>query len=136
MPRQFKVTVNGNNYQVTVEELNSASPSTPSSFASNAPVSTVKPSVPQAHAATVAPSKAPAVTASASSKDEVAQMGGVIAHIHVKQGQTVKEGERLLDLEAMKMKIPMTASHSGQITRILVAEGDAVENGQPLLTIG
>ena len=62
-------------------------------------------------------------------------MGGVVVEIDVKIGQTVAVGDRLLVLEAMKMKTPVTASRAGQVTRVLVAPGDAVEGGQPLLTI-
>jgi methylmalonyl-CoA carboxyltransferase small subunit len=38
-------------------------------------------------------------------------------------------------LEAMKMKTHLLASKAGQVTRVLVAPGDAVEGGQPLVTI-
>ncbi len=115
MPRQFKITVNGVDYQVAVDELG-AEP-----FAA----------VP----APVAPAAPAPVASEASGSDQPAQMGGVVAHIYVKVGQRVGEGERLLDLEAMKMKIPLISSKSGTVTRILVAEGDSVENGQALLSI-
>ena len=62
-------------------------------------------------------------------------MGGVIVQIDVKVGQTVVQGDRLLVLEAMKMKNHLLASRSGQVSRILVSVGDAVEGGQSLLTI-
>ncbi len=55
--------------------------------------------------------------------------------LDVKVGQTVATGDRLLVLEAMKMKTPVMASRAGQVTRVLVAPGDAVEGGQPLVTI-
>jgi biotin carboxyl carrier protein len=62
-------------------------------------------------------------------------MGGVVAGILVKEGQEVKEGDRVVELEAMKMKIPVVASVSGKVSRIHVAVGDAVTAGQPLVTI-
>jgi len=94
MPRKFKVTVNGREYDVTVLEL------------------------------------------TAGAGDEVAGMGGVVVEVLVKVGQTVASGDRLLVLEAMKMKTPVIASRGGQVTRVLVAPGDSVEGGQPLVTIG
>ena len=128
MPRQFKVTVNGREYDVTVLELTAgATAATPVA----APVGAVAGS-----AAASAPAAAPRTAApAAGAGDEVAGMGGVVVEIDVKIGQTVAVGDRLLVLEAMKMKTPVTASRAGQVTRVLVAPGDAVEGGQPLLTI-
>jgi len=62
-------------------------------------------------------------------------MGGVIVEVDAKVGQTVAAGDRLLVLEAMKMKTPIVANKGGQITRVLVSPGDAVESGQALVTI-
>ncbi|HRL77778.1 MAG TPA: acetyl-CoA carboxylase biotin carboxyl carrier protein subunit, partial [Candidatus Accumulibacter phosphatis] len=77
-----------------------------------------------------------AASAAAGAGDEVAGMGGVVVEVLVKVGQTVASGDRLLVLEAMKMKTPVIASRGGQVTRVLVAPGDPVEGGQPLVTIG
>ncbi|TMQ77503.1 Biotin carboxyl carrier protein [Candidatus Accumulibacter phosphatis] len=65
----------------------------------------------------------------------MAGMGGVVVEVNVKVGQTVAAGDRLLVLEAMKMKTPVISTRAGQVTRVLVAPGDAVEGGQPLVTI-
>ena len=62
-------------------------------------------------------------------------MGGVVASIAVKEGQAVSQGDRIAELEAMKMKVPVMASRSGQVSKVCVAVGDAVEAGQVLLTI-
>ena len=62
-------------------------------------------------------------------------MGGVVVEVNVSVGQTVAAGDRLLVLEAMKMKSPVTATRAGQVTRVLVAPRDAVEDGQALVTI-
>ena len=62
-------------------------------------------------------------------------MGGVVVEVCVKVGQAVAVGDRLLVLEAMKMKSPVMATRAGQVTRVLVAPGDPVEGGQPLVTI-
>ena len=133
MPRQFNITVNGVDYKVAVEEISAqAAVTSPPTKAPVLPVvSTPSPSAP------VPTPVAAAVTApSGTGTNVVAQMGGVIAKILVKQGQIVTQGEKILELEAMKMKIPVLANRSGAITNILVAEGDPVEIGQALISIG
>jgi biotin carboxyl carrier protein len=87
---------------------------------------------PVATAAPVAPA-APAAPGAAG--DVVAGMGGVVVEVHVNVGQTVVAGDRLLVLEAMKMKSPVIATRAGLVTRVLVSPRDAVEGGQVLVTI-
>ena len=124
MPRHFNVTVNGIDYQVAVEELNVQPTDVPVTAAVSpvaaAPVSTAA-SVPEPA------SKGTSV---------LAQMGGSIAKVLVKQGQSVSKGDKVVELEAMKIKIPVVATESGAVTSIQVAEGDPVEIGQVLITIG
>lgn len=127
MPRTFKITVNGTEYDVAVEELTDGATQimpryTPAAVAT----------------ASAAPVAAPAVAKAApvaGSGDQVAQMGGVVTQILVKPGQSVAEGDKIAELEAMKMKVPVTATCSGTVSAIHVAVGDAVEGGQALLTI-
>lgn len=128
MPRTFKITVNGTEYDVAVEELTDGATQimpryTPAAVAT----------------ASAAPATAPAVAKAApvasGSGDQVAQMGGVVTQILVKPGQSVAEGDKIAELEAMKMKVPVTATCTGTVSAIHVAVGDAVEGGQALLTI-
>ena len=129
MPRIFKITVNGTEYDVAVEELTDGATQIMPRYtpASAAAVAIAAPAV----AAPVA--KAAPVAAGAGA--QVAQMGGVVTQILVKQGQAVAEGDKVAELEAMKMKVPVTASCSGTVSAVHVAVGDAVEGGQALLTI-
>jgi len=53
----------------------------------------------------------------------------------VKQGQTIKKGETLVIIEAMKTFNPLKAPKSGKIEKILVNDSEPVEYGQPLLVI-
>lgn len=127
MQRVFKIAVNGTSYDVVVEELTSAT-------------SAIMPNYTPAPALASSPVSAPAAAASvakgpAGAGDQCAQMGGVVAGIMVKEGQQVNEGDRIAELEAMKMKVPVMATRTGQVSRISVAVGDAVESGQVLLTI-
>jgi len=130
MTRQFKVTVNGREYDVSVLEV------TPlSQVATSAGPAGV------AHDPAIAPHPAPHPTAHSNAApatgpgDIVAGMGGVVVEIHVNAGQSVAAGDRLLVLEAMKMKTQVIATHAGRVTRVLVAPHEAVEGGQVLLTI-
>ena len=133
MPRQFNITVNGVDYKVAVEEISAqAAVTSPPTKAPVLPVVSAPP--PSAPASTPV---AAAVTApSGTGTNVVAQMGGVIAKILVKQGQVVTKGEKILELEAMKMKITVLANSDGAVSSILVAEGDPVEIGQALISIG
>jgi glutaconyl-CoA/methylmalonyl-CoA decarboxylase subunit gamma len=129
MLKQFKITVNGREYNVTVEELIEGGVA-PSSLGSATTVAGTM-------AAPVAPPRPASSPASSSAPgDEVAQLSGVVVLVDVSVGQTVKQGERLLLVEAMKMKSPVIASRSGTVTRVLVKAGDAVASGQALVTIG
>ena len=130
MPRQFKVTVNGREYEVSVLELTAGQAAQQSAPAAPMAVAAAGSATSAAPAAA-----APRPAAVAGAGDELAGMGGVVVEVDVKVGQTVAVGERLLVLEAMKMKTPVMATRAGQVTRVLVAPGDAVEGGQPLLTI-
>lgn len=133
MSRQFKVTVNGREYDVSVLELTAgqASPAAPAM-----PVAMPAPSMGNIAGGVSAPTASPATSVpSAGSGDVVAGMGGVVVEVDAKVGQTVAAGDRLLVLEAMKMKTPIIATRGGQVTRVLVAPGDAVEGGQALVTI-
>jgi biotin carboxyl carrier protein len=132
MQRLFKISVNGKEYEVAVQELTSGAAMMPN-YIGGAPVAASFAAAPAA-VAPGAPQAAAPVPA-AGSGDQVAQMGGVVADILVKEGQEVKEGDHVVQLEAMKMKIPVVASVSGKVSRIHVAVGDPVTAGQPLVTI-
>jgi len=132
MPRQFKVTVNGREYEVAVLEVTAGATS---SAASMSLPGTPAPMMSAAPSAAPAPANAAPVAAAAGAGDEVAQMGGVVVQVDVKVGQSVAVGDKLLILEAMKMKNHLLASRAGKVTRIMVAAGDPVEGGQPVMTI-
>ncbi|MDH7515296.1 MAG: acetyl-CoA carboxylase biotin carboxyl carrier protein subunit [Bacteroidota bacterium] len=63
----------------------------------------------------------------------LAYIPGVIVDIHVKPGQRVKWGDRLLILEAMKMKNDIPSPRDGIVKRILVEKGQMVGKHQPLV---
>lgn len=90
-----------------------------------------------ASAATPATPAAPAAKGAAGAGTPVkAPLPGVVTKVLVSAGQTVKKGETVLVLEAMKMENNITAECDGSVTGICVAAGDSVMEGTVLLTIG
>jgi glutaconyl-CoA/methylmalonyl-CoA decarboxylase subunit gamma len=128
MPRQFKVTVNGREYDVSVLEVTTHAPTAaPMPIQSFAPLAS--------GAGHSAPPPVTQAAAASSAGDVLAGMGGIVADVRVSIGQSVAAGDHVMTLEAMKMKTPVTAPRAGRIIRVLVALGDTVEAGRPLLTI-
>ena len=80
---------------------------------------------------------APAPAAASLAAGEVVKspMPGNILKINVSQGQTVKEGDVLIVLEAMKMENEIVAPKGGSIAQIAVSKGQVVETGSPLVVI-
>jgi biotin carboxyl carrier protein len=64
-----------------------------------------------------------------------AEIAGTVWKIEAAVGQAVTEGEVLIILESMKMEIPVESPRAGVVAAILVGEGAAVKEGQPLLTL-
>jgi biotin carboxyl carrier protein len=123
--RPIMVNVQGEVVEVWPEET--ASPT-----AAAAPAATQAP-VPSA-LAPVRVSPPPAAAAAANSSSAVlAPLPGTIVGITVREGQTIKRGEELLTLEAMKMKNSIRAGRDGNIGTIHVKVGDQVRHNQILL---
>lgn len=132
---KYKVTLNKRVYEVEVEkgsamlvdEYELAAPAAP---AAPAPVDAPAPVAAAAPAAA-----APAAAGLAAGTVIEAPMPGNVLKINVAQGQTVKEGDVLLVLEAMKMENEITATKSGTVAQIVTAKGAVVETGSPLVVI-
>ena len=113
--KNYTITVNGNVYDVVVEEGTSTG-------AAPAPAPAAPKAAPKA-----APAAAPKAAAGAGSVKVEAGAAGV--------GQTVKKGDTVVILEAMKMEIPVVAPQDGTVASIDVAAGDSVEAGALLATL-
>ena len=85
------------------------------------------------HIAVSAPA-APAIKASQGGVKLTAPMPGTVNDVKVKDGQSVKEGEAVIVLEAMKMENDIAANASGRIT-VLVQKGATVNTGDVLAVI-
>ncbi|WP_024953956.1 biotin/lipoyl-containing protein [Sulfurospirillum arcachonense] len=109
---EYTVVVNGEKFNVQVSEGLDASIEVKS-------VTSAKPSAPVA-----------------STGEEIkASLPGSVFKVVAKVGDTVKEGDVLIILEAMKMEIEIVAPKDGVVSAINVAEGQSVENGQTLAVI-
>jgi acetyl-CoA carboxylase biotin carboxyl carrier protein len=64
-----------------------------------------------------------------------AHITGTIWKIEVKEGETVTEGQTCVILESMKMEMPVEAPDGGKVDKIKCAEGQAVNEGDVLLTL-
>jgi biotin carboxyl carrier protein len=63
-------------------------------------------------------------------------MPGTVLSINVAKGDTVKEGDAVVILEAMKMENEINAPCSGTVTSVCVSKGESVDSGKVLVTIG
>ncbi len=63
------------------------------------------------------------------------EVSGSIWKVEVVTGQTVAAGDVLMIVESMKMEIPVESPSAGTVRELLVAEGEAVQDGQWLLTL-
>ena len=127
--RKFNVTVNGQAYEVEVEEVGGVQTAAPVRAA--APVA----AAPAAAAPKAAAPKAAAPAAAGAGDPIKAPMPGNILDVKAKVGDKVKNGDAIVILEAMKMENPIPAPRDGTITSIAVTKGATVEAGQVLATI-
>lgn len=125
--RKFNITVNGQTYEVEVEEAGGAVQSAPAA----APVA------PTVSAAAPAPAPKPAAPAAPANGVKVeAPMPGTILTVNVKAGQAVKSGDQLMVLEAMKMENEILSPQDGTIASVQVSQGSTVQTGDLLVVIG
>lgn len=122
--KNYTITVNGNVYDVTVEE----------NGAGAAPVARPVAAAAPAQAPKAAPA-APKAAAGAGSIQVKAGAAGKVFKIEASVGQSVQAGDPVVIIEAMKMEIPVVAPEAGTVASIDVAVGDAVESGAVLATL-
>ncbi len=119
--KNYTITVNGNVYDVTVEE------GTGSGVQTAAPVKKA-----------AAPKAAPKAAAPAGAQGAVkvnAPMQGKILKVNTSAGAAVKKGDVLLVLEAMKMENEICAPQDGTVATVECSVGDSVETGKVLVSM-
>jgi len=126
--RKFNITVNGNVYEVDVEEIvNGAPVATP---VVSAPVA-----APAAAPAPAAPKAAPVASGSEGSVKIEAPMPGTVLKVNVKVGDKVSAGDAVVILEAMKMENEIAAPSDGVVASVNVSQGASVDTGALLITL-
>ncbi len=113
--KNYKVNVNGTEYVVSIELISEEEAK-------------------KAQSAAPAPAASPAA-ATGEGAEVVSPMQGTILSVNVANGDTVKKGDVLFILEAMKMENEIMAPNDGTITSVSVQKGASVANGTPLCTI-
>ena len=119
--KYYNISVNGVAYSVSVEE-------TAAGAAPVAPAAAPAPKAAPAPAAAAAPAAAGAV-------EVKAPMPGNILDVKVAAGASVKAGDVLVILEAMKMETSVVARMAGTVEQVLIKEGGSVKAGELLITI-
>ena len=120
--KNYTITVNGNVYDVTVEEGGAGAPA-------------VRPAAAAPKAAPAAAPKAAAPAGGAGAVKLEAKAAGKVFAIEASVGQAVKKGDTVVILEVMKMETPVVEEADGTIASIDVAKGDSVEVGTVLATM-
>ena len=144
----YKITVNGNTYDVGVEEVGgdpevkTVSLAEATSKAAPAPKAAPQKSSPASKQA-AAPSTAAkqpsaskaAPVPSGPAEDVLAPLPGTVISVNVSEGDRVKANQVLLIFEAMKMENEIVASRAGIVTKIHVAKGDVLESGKAVVSL-
>ena len=124
--RIYNIQVNGKKYEVKVMGITEVEP---------VEVKTVKGEVAAKPAEAPKTASAAAPAASGNGEPVLAPMQGNILAVNVKVGDTVKAGQTILILEAMKLENEIKAPRDGKIAEIKVSKGQAVNNKEVLLTL-
>ena len=151
--KQYKYKINGSEFDVTIDSINGnkakvevnglpfevdmvgstlVESALPDSVAETTSTSTPAPATPAQEAPQAAPSAPMGAGEGVAVK---APLPGVITSIKVELGQSVKKGDTVVVLEAMKMENNIAAENNGVVSGIAVKAGDSVLEGTVLITI-
>lgn len=142
--KEYRYTIDGNKYEVAINEVNDTTAKVTVNGAEytvewekpveEKPVVKVQPVAAKPAAAPAAPTSTPAA-APVSGNAIKTPLPGVIIDVKVAVGDTVKKGQTVVVLEAMKMENNINADRDGKVTAIQVAKGDTVADGAVLIVI-
>ena len=129
--KTYNITVNGVTYTVSVEEVNGAA----APAAAAAPVAAPAPAAAPAPVAAPKPAAAPKKSGAAGAISVKAPMPGNIIKVNAKVGDSVKKGDVLVVLEAMKMENDICAPEDGTVASVETSQGATVETDAVLVTL-
>ena len=143
---QYKFKINGGEYDVTINgienniadvQVNGTQYKVEIENAPKGAVAAAPAAAPAAAAQAPAAAAAPAAVPQASGEGEVvtSPLPGVIIEVSATVGQTVKAGQKVAVLEAMKMENEIQAPKDGKITAVHVSKGDSILEGANIVTI-
>lgn len=136
MLRKFKISIDGKEYLVEMEEIGGVTPQVPAPL----PAAATPPPTPTPTAQSVSEStpkdKPKSTAAPAGSHTLSAPMPGTILKLLVNPGESVTANQPVMILEAMKMENEVVAPKAGTVTGIHVTQGQMVNPGEALITIG
>lgn len=132
---KYKVTLKGKTYEVEVNQGEAMILDEYEAIAPAAPAAAATPATPAAPVA-AAPASAPAAPTAVDGEKVVSPMPGTIVRVNVKAGQSIKSGDVLAVLEAMKMENEIMAPHDAKVLQVLVDVGAKVDSGTPLIVLG
>ncbi len=134
MLRKFKISIDGKEYLVEMEEIGGSVPQAP--VIPQAPVAPSPAVAPQASVVPEAPqAKVAASPVTSDAEPLVAPMPGNILKLLVNVGDSVQENQPVMILEAMKMENEIVAHRSGVVKQICVEVNTMVNPGDPLIVI-
>jgi len=133
MKRRFRVTIEGESYEVEVEDIAEARPGASAFSTKVSPVAREATPVPAK--TTLAPVAKPPPAKVAGEEVVSAPMPGTIVSIRIKSGDVVKAGDVLLILDSMKIQNEIRAPREGKIREVFVSEGKYVRRREPLIAI-
>lgn len=128
---KYKVTLNGKCYEVIVSKGEAVCENI-----YDAPVAAAAPAAPAAAAPVSAPAAPVAAAVTAAGEQIKAPMPGVILSVKATQGASVKKGDVLAVLEAMKMENEIVAPRDGVVAQVVASKGASVETGAVLVVLG
>ncbi|MFZ1290009.1 MAG: biotin/lipoyl-containing protein [Melioribacteraceae bacterium] len=145
--KKFKFTINGSDYAVeiiNIEDNIAEVEVNGTSYQVEVDKQIQKTKTPKLVRSVIAPSTDFAKSEQRTAKPSEAKgaghikspLPGVILNIHVREGDVVKVGDKLITLEAMKMENSVTADKEGKVVKINVRQGDSVMEGDVLVEIG
>ncbi len=136
--KNLKITVNGVTYDVVVEEVgstNSAPVSAPIVANTPAPAPVAVPAATPVATPVAQPATTPAPSGSQGAIKVESPLPGTIIDVPVSVGQSVKKGQVIVIIEALKMENEICASQDATVASINCTKGETVESGKVLLTL-